>query len=84
VVLCLAKYHTSVGGGSDIAASYTLIGIVFVQFVGILTFRIYSAVKNKVFHYFPKNEFKEEEGVWRYDDPIEMQTTQYRNANNIL
>ena len=84
VVLCLAKYHTSVGGGSEIAASYTLIGIVFVQFVGLLILRIYSAVKNKVFHYFPKNESKEEEGLWRYDDPIEMQTTQYRNANNIL
>ena len=31
LVLCLAKYHTSASGGSDIVASYTLIGIVFVQ-----------------------------------------------------
>ena len=84
VVLCLAKYHTSASGGSEIAASYTLIGTVFVQFVGVLILRIISVVKNKVFRYFPMNEFKEEEGVWRYDDPIEMQSTQYRNANNIL
>ena len=83
LVLCLAKYHTSASGGSDIAASYTLIGIVFVQFAGVLIFRIYSVVKNKIFRYFPMSECKEEEGVWRYDDPIEMQTTQYRNANNI-
>ena len=84
VLLCLAKYHTSASGGSDIAASYSLIGIVFLQFVGVLIFRVYSSVKNKVFHYFPMNESKEEEGVWRYENSIEMQTTQYRNANNIL
>ena len=84
VVLCLAKYHTSVGGGSEIAASYTLIGIVFVQFIGLLIFKVYSVVKNTVFHYFPMNESKEEEGVWRYENSIEMQTTQYRNANIVL
>ena len=77
VVLCLAKYHTSVGGGSEIAASYTLIGIVFLQFVGLLIFRVYSVVKNKISYYFPMNESKEEEGVWRYDAPIEMQTIQH-------
>ena len=84
LVLCLAKYHTSVGGGSEIAASYTLIGIVFLQFVGLLIFRIFSVVRNMLSRYFPKNESKEEEGVWRYDDPIEMQTTQYRNVKNVL
>ena len=73
MILCLAKYHTSVGGGSEIVV-FTLIGIVFVQFVGLLTFRVYSAVKKKAFRYFP---MKEEEGVWRYNDPIEMQTIQY-------
>ena len=84
VVLCLAKYHTSVGGGSDIAASYTLIGIVFLQFVGLLIFRIFSVVRNMISHYFPMNDFKEEDGVWRYENSIEMQTTQYRNASNII
>ena len=84
LVLCLAKYHTSVGGGSEIAASYTLIGIVFLQFVGLLIFRIFSVVRNMLSRYFPMNESKEEEGVWRYDDPIEMQTTQYRNVKNVL
>ena len=84
VVLCLAKYHSSASGGSDIAASYTLTGVVFVQFVGVLILRIYSVVKNTVFRYFPMNDFKEEEGVWRYENSIEMQTIQYRNANNVL
>ena len=84
LVLCLAKYHTSVGGGSEIAASYTLIGIVFLQFVGLLIFRIFSVVRNMLSRYFPMKESKEEEGVWRYDDPIEMQTTQYRNVKNVL
>ena len=84
VVLCLAKYHTSVGGGSDNAASYTLIGIVFVQFIGLLVFRVYSVVKNTVFHYFPMNDFKEEEDVWKYENSIEMHTTQYQNANIFL
>ena len=83
VILCLAKYHISASGGSEIAASYTLIGIVFVQFVGLLVFRIYSAVKKKAFHYFPMNESKEEEGVWRYENSIEMQTIQYANATNV-
>ena len=85
VVLCLAKYHSSTSGGSDIAASYTLTGIVFVQFVGVLILRIYSAVKNTVFRYFSIiNDFKEEEGVWRYENSIEMQTIQYRNASIVL
>ena len=84
VVLCLAKYHSSTSGGSDIAASYTLIGIVFLQFVGVLILRIISAVKNTVSHYFPMKESKEEEGVWRYDNSIEMQTTHHRNANNAV
>jgi len=84
VVLCLAKYHTSVGGGSEIAASYTLIGTVFLQFVGVLMLRIISVMKNIVSRYFPKNESKEEEGVWRYDNSIEMQTTHHRNANNAV
>ena len=84
VVLCLAKYHTSVGGGSNIAASYTLIGIVFLQFVGLLIFRVFSVVRNMISRYFPKNECKEEDGVWRYENSIEMQTTQYRNASNVI
>ena len=85
VVLCLAKYHSSTSGGSEIAASYTLTGIVFVQFVGVLILRIYSAVKNTVFRYFSIiNDFKEEEGVWRYENSIEMQTIQYRNASIVL
>ena len=84
VVLCLAKYHSSASGGSDIAASYTLTGIVFVLFFCVLILRIYPVVKNTVFHYFPMNDFKEEEGVWRYENSIEMQTIQYRNANIVL
>ena len=84
VVLCLAKYHTSASGGSEIAASYTLIGTVFLQFIGVLILRIISVMKNIVSRYFPKNESKEEEGVWRYDNSIEMQTTHHRNANNAV
>ena len=84
VVLCLAKYHTSASGRNDTAASYTLIGIVFVQFACALIFRIYSVMKNKMSHYFPMSNSKEEEGVWRYENSIEMQTTQYRNASNVL
>ena len=84
VMLCLAKYHTSASGGSETAASYTLIGIVFVQFVGLLIFRISSVVRNMLSRHFPMNESNGEESVWRHDDPIEIQTTQYQNANNVL
>ena len=84
VMLCLAKYHTSASGGSETAASYTLIGIVFVQFVGLLIFRISSVVRNMLSRHFPMNESNGEESVWRYDDPSEMQTTQYRNAKNVV
>ena len=85
VVFCLAKYHSSASGGNEIAASYTLTGIVFVQFVGVLILRIFSVVKNAVFRYFSIiNDFKEEEGVWRYENSIEMQTIQYQNASNVL
>ena len=84
IVLCLAKYHTYVIGGSEIAAFYTLVGIVFLQFVSLLIFRIYPVVKNTAFYYLPLNESKEEEGVWRYENSIEMQATEYRNADNVL
>lgn len=77
VVLCLAKDHTSASGGSEITTSYTLIRIVFVQFIGLLVFRIYSVVKDKIFHHFPRKESKEEEGVWRHESSAEMQATQY-------
>ena len=84
VVFCLAKYHSSASGGSEIAASYTLTGIVFVQFVGVLILRIYSVVKNTVFHYFSIFDDFKEEGVWRYENFTEMNTIQYRNANIVL
>ena len=81
LVLCLAKYHTSASGGSKIAPSYTLIGIVFLQYVGVLVFRIYSAMKNKVFHYFPMNDSKKRKVCGDMRTPlrcrpfsIEMQT----------
>ena len=84
VVLSLAKYHSNVGGGNEVAASYTLIGIVFLKFIALLILRIYSAVKNMVSRYFPMNTSQAESGVWRYENSIEMQTTNYRNANNVL
>ena len=83
-LLYLAKYHTSVGGGSEIAASYTHIGIVFLQLAGVLIFRTYSVSRSVISHHIPMKEPKEQEGMWRYDVPMEMQTTQYSNAKNVL
>jgi len=45
VLLTQAKLFTTVSGGSQSTASYTLVGVAFVQFIGLVVFKIYNSLK---------------------------------------
>ena len=47
-MLAVATYHVNQSGGSQAAVAYTSVGIVFLNFVGIVTYHIYIRIKSKV------------------------------------
>ena len=45
VLLTQAKLFTTVSGGTQSTASYTLVGVALVQFIGLVAFKIYNSLK---------------------------------------
>ena len=88
-LLALAKFYTSSAGGDQTAATYTLIGVAFIQFLGLVSFKIYHGFKPRFSCYHSHKDDEEAEGVWRYDTPLDMwgvpqKTTPYKNAATAL
>ena len=50
-ILAVATYHVNHSGGSQVAVSYTSVGIAFLTFVGIIIYHIYIRIKSKVQQY---------------------------------
>ena len=44
-LLCLTKFFTAASGGDQSVATYTLIGMAFAQFLGLVLFKILSILK---------------------------------------
>ena len=44
-VLGLTKFYTYTAGGNQAAATYTLIGVAFIQFLGLVSYQIYYLLK---------------------------------------
>jgi len=88
-LLGLAKFYTNAAGGDQAAATYTLIGVAFIQFLGLVSFKIYHGFKPRFSCYHSHKDDEEAEGVWRYDTPLDMwggpqKTTPYKNAATAL
>ena len=45
VGLCLTKFFTTLSGGDQDVAAYTVIGMAFVQFLGLVLFKLFSILK---------------------------------------
>ena len=61
-LLCLTKLFTTTSGGDQDVAAYTLIGIAFAQFLGLVLFKVISILKKseKVMAYLHKRQLAED------------------------
>ena len=56
-LLCLSNFYVTSVGGSVIAATYTFVGVVFLQFLGLLLIRIMAKLKETKVADFVKNMY---------------------------
>ena len=98
-LLGLVKYHVYIAGGNQAAVTYLLIGVAFAQFLGLVTYRVYSVLK-PFFSYYHKrfinnnnddeDDDEEREGVWRFETSLPLQeiprrlATPYENASTAV
>ena len=56
-LLCLSNFYITSFGGSLAAATYTFVGVVFLQFLGLVLIRIIGKVKDTKFAIFVKGMY---------------------------
>ena len=89
-LLGLAKFYTNSAGGYQAAATYTLIGVAFIQFLGLILYQIYSFLKPLFSHYRTHHDGDEAaEGIWRYNTSMQLwnipcRATPYHDAATAL
>ena len=99
-LLGLTKFYVVTTDGNQTAATLTLLTVAFVQFLGLVMYRIYSTLKPVFTQYYQQLHNKEEEeedevdgeqreGVWRYDTSMKeweesQNLTPYRDAATAL
>ena len=80
------------------AVTYLLIGVAFAQFLGLVTYRVYSVLKPLFSHYRKRlinnnddeDDDGEREGVWRFETSLPLQeiprrlATPYENISTPL
>ena len=62
-LLGVANFFTTIAGGDMAVSAYTLIGVAFVQFVGLVVFKVFSILKQskKVMECFYKKQTDEDD-----------------------
>ena len=64
------KFYTNAAGGDQVAATYTLIGVAFIQFLGLVSYQIYSLLKPLFSHCRTHDDDDDDEAtesIWRYN-----------------
>ena len=90
-LLSLAKFYVNAAGGNQAAVTYLLIGMAFAQFLGLVTYRVFSVLKPFFSKYHKrfinnntddedKDDDEEREGVWRFETSLPLQEIPRRLA----
>ena len=82
-LLGLAKFYTNSAGGDQAAATYTLIGVAFTQFLGRILYQIYSLVKSLFSHCHVHDDDDEAtENIWRYNTSVELSLPKWKTLDS--
>ena len=90
-LLGLAKFYVNAAGGNQAAVTYLLIVVAFAQFLGLVTYRVFSVLKPFFSKYHKrfinnntddedKDDDEEREGVWRFETSLPLQEIPRRLA----
>ena len=78
-MLGLTKFYTYTAGGNQAAATYTLIGVAFIQFLGLVSYQIYYLLKPLFSHCHTHHDDDEAaENIWRYDTSMELSMSKWK------
>ena len=82
-LLGLAKFYTNAAGGDQTAATYTLIGVAFTQFLGLVFYQVYSLLKSLFSHYHVHDDDDEAtENIWRYNTSVELSLPKWKTLDS--
>jgi len=88
VGLCLTKLFTTLSGGDQDVAAYTLIGMAFAQFLGLVLFKLFSILKRteKVMACFHRGQPAEDD--WELYEEAALQRemdfdTEFEEESNV-
>ena len=90
-LLGLAKFYVHIAGGNQAPFTYLLIGMAFAQFLGLVTYHVFSVLKPFFSKYHKrlinnntddedKDDDEEREGVWRFETSLPLQEIPRRLA----
>ena len=90
-LLGLAKFYVHIVGGNQAPFTYLLIGMAFAQFLGLVTYRVFSVLKpffskyhKRLINYNTDDEDEDDdggrEGVWRFETSLPLQEIPRRLA----
>ena len=90
-LLGLAKFYVHIAGGNQAPFTYLLICMAFAQFLGLVTYRVFSVLKPFFSKYRKcfinnntddedKDDDEEREGVWRFETSLPLQEIPRRLA----
>ena len=65
-------------GGNQAAATYTLIGVAFIQFLGLVSYQIYYLLKPLFSHCHTHHDDEAAENIWRYDTSMELSMSKWK------
>ena len=82
-LLGLTKFYTKAAGGDQAAATYTLIGVAFIQFLGLVFYQIYSLLK-PLFSYCCSHKYDDEatEDIFRYNTSVELSLPKWKTLDS--
>ena len=89
-LLGLAKFYTYAAGGNQAAATYTLIGVAFIQFLVLVSYQICCLLKPILSRCHTHHDDDEAaEGIWRFNTSMELwkmphRATPYQDAATAL
>jgi len=84
-LLGLAKFYTNAAGGDQAAATYTLIGVAFTQFLGLVFYQVYSLLKPLLSHCHARHDGDDDEAtenIWRYDTSVELSLPKWKTLDS--
>ena len=82
-LLGLAKFYTNSAGGDQAAATYTLIGVAFTQFLGLVFYQVYSLLKSLFSHRrVHEDDDEATENIWRYNTSVELSLPKWKTLDS--